>query len=214
MFNTQIDSKYVVGQYRVGTNSSMVDDALAGLRARNPEGPSVVTPGTKNVLVGDPLPQRIFTSDGALIPLGFKSVDEYGAFTGNLNSGLKAAGFEDVTPIFQGSSVTGFKGFDKVKDGSLTRSAGSIFDTGGVSDFDVGLSSSQLLARAKEVGATLIGKGTRTFELDNRILKKLGLFELRQSLQKQTDRPVNFVVFDSVKTATSKNDSFSIIVPR
>lgn len=126
MFNTQIDSKYVVGQYRVGTNSSMVDDALAGLRARNPEGPSVVTPGTKNVLVGDPLPQRIFTSDGALIPLGFKSVDEYGAFTGNLNSGLKAAGFEDVTPIFQGSSVTGFKGFDKVKDGSLTRSAGSI----------------------------------------------------------------------------------------
>lgn len=160
------------------------------------------------------MPSRIFTSDGSLIPLGFKSADDFGAFSGYLNQGLRSAGFDNVTPIFQGSSVTGFKGFDKVKNGNVTRSAGSIFDTGKASEFDIALTSPRLIARAKEVGIPLIGKGTRTFELDNRSLRKLGLFDLRQSLNAQANRPVNFVISDSVTTATNKKDAFSIIVPR
>jgi hypothetical protein len=131
-----------------------------------------------------------------------------------LNQGLRNAGFDDVAPIFQGSSVTGFKGFDKVKNGIVTRSAGTIFDTGGVSDFDIALSSPQMLSRAKEIGLPVIGKGTRTFELNNRALKKLGLYDMRQSLQSQVNRPVNFVIFDSVSTATSKANTSSIFVRR
>ena len=187
---------------------------LLGLRARNPNGPTVVTPGTKNVLAGDPLPPRIYNSDGSLVPLGFNSVDEFNNFGASLNQGLRNAGFGDVTPIFQGSSVTGFKGFDKVKNGIVTRSAGTIFDTGGVSDFDIALSSPQMLTRAKEIGLPVIGKGTRTFELNNRALKKLGLYDMRQSLQSQVNRPVNFVIFDSVSTATSKANTSSIFVRR
>jgi hypothetical protein len=196
------------------SSTSIVDDALAGLRARNPNGPTVVIPGTKNVLAGDPLPPRIYNSDGSLVPLGFNSVDEFNNFGASLNQGLRNAGFDDVAPIFQGSSVTGFKGFDKVKNGIVTRSAGTIFDTGGVSDFDIALSSPQMLSRAKEIGLPVIGKGTRTFELNNRALKKLGLYDMRQSLQSQVNRPVNFVIFDSVSTATSKANTSSVFVRR
>lgn len=40
-------------------------------------------------------------------PLGFRNDGAFDDFAGNLNSGLRKAGFNDVQPIFQGSSVTG-----------------------------------------------------------------------------------------------------------
>ena len=67
----------------------LIDAALAGLRARNPNCPAIIVPGTKNVLSGDPLSSRVFLTDGSLIPLGFKSVDEFSGFTHHLNQGLR-----------------------------------------------------------------------------------------------------------------------------
>ena len=71
----------------------LIDAALAGLRARNKNGPAIIVPGTKNVLSGDPLSSRVFTTDGSLIPLGFKSADEFSGFTHHLNQGLRGGWF-------------------------------------------------------------------------------------------------------------------------
>jgi hypothetical protein len=196
-----------------------IDEAVSGLRERNPHGPTaIMPPDSKNVLAGDPLPERILDTDGSLIPLGFKSVDDYKAFISELDQGLKSAGFDDVTPIFQGSSVTGFKGFDSYdRSGTLERSAGTIFDTGSnrrgspdLSDFDIAISSPQILEKAKKLGINTRSKGTRAI-LDAAALDKLGLADLVESLSNRVGREVHFMVFDSIENAVSKKDSFSII---
>ncbi len=206
------------GERRSGTveqTSVLVDDALIALRSRNPNGPLVIVPGTKNVLTGDHLPSRLHDANGSLIPLGFKSLDDYGAFTARINSGLVSAGFDDVIPVFQGSSVTGFKQFDTLnrRTGQVTNPAGTIFDTGKKpSDFDVGLASPQLFDKAQRLGMPLRGSGSRTVPLDDDYLDQLGLFDLRKVLEIQAGREVNFVVFDSINTAVDKTTS--IIVNR
>jgi len=198
---------------KVCTRLEDIDEALSGLRKRNSQGPTaIMPPDSKNVLAGDPLPERILDTDGSLIPLGFKSVDDYRAFISELDQGLKSAGFDDVTPIFQGSSVTGFKGFDSKKGDKLKKSAGTIFDTGSseLSDLDIAISSRQILEKVKPLRIHTRGGGTRVL-LSEDNLDDLRLANLVESLSNRVGRDVNFMVFDSTENALSKKDSFSII---
>jgi hypothetical protein len=133
-------------------------------------------------------------------PKGFSSADDFAQFGKNLKSGLKKAGFDDVQPFFQGSSVTG-KSFR----------TGKPFDVGRVSDFDVALSSPKMLQKAKELGIPLRSQGVRTGPLKPVHLEKLGLTDIASQLSNQAGRPVNFMIFDSAATATTKAPS--ILVP-
>jgi filamentous hemagglutinin len=134
------------------------------------------------------------------IPLGFGSADEFAQFGSRLYAGLGKAGIDDVTAIFQGSSVTGKK-----------FTTGAAFDVGRLSDFDIALASRTLLQRAKELGIELRSGGTRTGPLKAIDIERLGLTELRQQLSEQAGRPINFMIFDSVESAVGRSPG--IIVP-
>lgn len=135
-----------------------------------------------------------------LMPLGFKSMDEFHRFGQTLRGGLGEAGFEDVVPIFQGSSVTGFK-----------FTTGAPFDEGRVSDFDIALAGPSLLARAKELGIALRSGGARTEPLKLEHLEALGLLDLREQLSRWAGREVNFMIFGTVEDALNRGPS--IVVP-
>ena len=136
------------------------------------------------------------------IPHGFASEAEFNAFGKQLNEGLAKAGYGETKPIFQGSSVTGKK-----------FTTGEAFDVGRVSDFDIALADPKLIAKAKELGIGLRSGGTRTGPLTAAELEKLGLKDLAQQLSKQAGgREVNFMIFDTVETATGRSPS--IVVPK
>ncbi|PQO97102.1 hypothetical protein C5612_29440 [Pseudomonas frederiksbergensis] len=111
------------------------------------------------------------------------------------------AGYGDVEPILQGSSVTGqsFK-------------TGQAFDVGRVSDFDVALASPELLQRAQALGIGVRSGGTRTGPLSARDLKALGLQDLASKLSSQAGREVNFMIYDSSAAATSRAPS--VVLPK
>lgn len=135
------------------------------------------------------------------LPRGFGSAADFGSFGDDLNGGLRAAGYDDVTGIFQGSSVTG-----------QSLHTGAAFDVGRVSDFDIALASPQLLSRADALGTGLRSSGSRTGPLTAAQLQRLGLGDLATSLSSSAGRPVNFMIFDSVAGATGRGPS--IVVPR
>ncbi|MFI8242615.1 RHS repeat-associated core domain-containing protein [Streptomyces sp. NPDC085866] len=129
------------------------------------------------------------------IPMGFPNGVEFTAFKSELAAGLKQAGYEDVTPIMQGSSVTG-------KSFRTGRPFGSH------SDFDVALASSDLLRRAKQAGVELRSQGTRTGPLEPADIAALGLRDLSKSLSKRAGgRDVHFMVYGTVEGATSRAPS-------
>ena len=116
-----------------------------------------------------------------------------------MNAGLRGAGYSDVQPLFQGSSVTG-KSFK----------TGQPFDVGRVSDFDIALGSPKLLARAKELGIGLRSGGVRTGPLNPAELEKLGLLELVDKLSKQWGRKVSFMLYDSTDSALKRGAGITI----
>ncbi len=116
----------------------------------------------------------------AKTPLGFRNAGAFDEFGGNLNTGLRNAGYDDVQGIFQGSSVTG-----------KSYRTGQAFDVGRVSDFDVALSSPTLLQRAKDLGIPLRSQGARTAPLNPAHLEQLGLSDVATQLSGQAGRPVN-----------------------
>ncbi|MFI6404352.1 hypothetical protein [Streptomyces sp. NPDC050548] len=130
-------------------------------------------------------------------PMGFANVGEFEKFGGQINSGLRDAGIEGATAVFQGSSVTG-KSFRTGKP------------FGPHSDFDVALTGEGLLGRAKEAGIPLRSGGTRTGPLKGSDLEKMGLGGLRGSLSKTANREVNFMIYGSVKDATSRAPSIIV----
>lgn len=134
-------------------------------------------------------------------PLGFKNAGAFGEFGGNLNTGLRNAGYEDVQAIFQGSSVTG-KRFGTEQP----------FDVGRVNDFDIALASPTLLQRAKDLGIPLRSQGTRSAPLEPAHLEKLGLSDVASQLSGQAGRPVNFMIYGTTDAAVSRVPS--ILVPR
>ena len=134
-------------------------------------------------------------------PLGFETPLEFEQFGDELYDGLSDAGFDDATAVFQGSSVTG-----------ESFRTGAPFDVGRTSDFDVALSSPELLARAEELGIGLRSGGTRTGPLNDEQLAELGLDELAESLSEEAGREVNFMIFEDAATAIDRSPS--IVVPR
>src|SRR5262245_53256143 len=133
-----------------------------------------------------------------LIPLGFKNLGQFENFGSSLKSGLTKVS-DDAVGIFQGSAITGKK-----------YTTGAPFDVGRVSDFDIGIASSKLLDKAKELGVRLRSGGSRTGELTSSQIKKLGLADLQKQLSMQAGRHVNFMLFRSVKDAAEKAPSIVV----
>ncbi|MFG2677365.1 RHS repeat-associated core domain-containing protein [Streptomyces sp. NPDC048445] len=148
-----------------------------------------VIPILPNGLMGRPGPPRL--------PKGFANRGALSEFGQKLTGGLAEAGHENVTPVMQGSAVTG-KSFR----------TGRPF--GAHSDYDVALASSDLLSRASRAGIALRSGGTRTGPLKGSDLQKLGLGDLAKSLSTDAQRPVNFMIYDSVGAATSRAPSIII----
>jgi RHS repeat-associated protein len=134
------------------------------------------------------------------VPLGFTSVEEFASFGADLRAGLINAGYHDVTPIFQGSSVTGVR-----------YRSGAAFDAGRRSDYDIALASPSLLQRAREVGIGLRSKGIRTGPLRLEELEDLGLLDVATNLSNSVERHVAFMVFGTPEAALVR--SKSIVVP-
>ncbi|MEV0204291.1 RHS repeat-associated core domain-containing protein [Streptomyces sp. NPDC050788] len=128
------------------------------------------------------------------VPMGFANAEEFSSFGSRLQSGLRQAGYEDVTAAMQGSSVTG-KSFRTGKP------------FGPHSDFDVALTGADILARAKKAGIPLRSSGTRTRPLKGADLEKMGLAGLREGLTKSMGRDVNFMVYGSLEGAVGRSPS-------
>ena len=112
--------------------------------------------------------------------------------------------------MFQGSSVTGVRRFSKPGI-----PAGTPFDVLKQSDFDIAISSKQLIAKAKELGIPLRGKGTRTRPLTRLDLEKLGLDSLPNALRRRiyrdaNGRDINFIITDTLETAFSRGPSLPV----
>jgi hypothetical protein len=135
------------------------------------------------------------------VPLGFADVEEFRAFGAHLTEGLREAGYRDVVPVFQGSSVTGVK-----------YTTGELFDVGRVSDFDIALASPTLFERAKTLGVQIRGRGSRTEPLkDEELLKTLGLHHLSIQLsERAAGRPVFFMVYRDLDAALRRSPSIEV----
>ncbi|MFH8927145.1 RHS repeat-associated core domain-containing protein [Streptomyces pristinaespiralis] len=130
-------------------------------------------------------------------PKGFANAGEFAAFSKKLKNGLSSTGYESVTPVMQGSSVTG-----------KSYRTGKPF--GPHSDYDVALAGPEILARARDAGISLRSGGTRTGPLKGTDLKKLGLDPLAAELSASTGRPVNFMIYGSSADAVGRAPSIVI----
>ncbi len=134
------------------------------------------------------------------VPLGFGDAEEFHTFGAHLTKGLRDAGYDDVVPVFQGSSVTGVK-----------YTTGELFDVGRTSDFDIALASPALFERAKALGFELRGRRTRTApvkEVD--ILRALGLLDLQQTLSHRAGRNVEFMIYKDLEHALRRSPSIDV----
>ena len=163
-------------------------------------GPAMLIGGGSGTIFGKLEGKMLTEGVERAVPLGFKNADEFLEFGSHLKGGLDKAGYEGSQAVFQGSSVTGVK--------YTTRAP---FDVGRVSDFDIALTGSDLLQKAKDIGIGLRSLGTRTGPLTKNQLNRLGLLELQKKLSQFAGKEVNFVIFDSIEAAI--NRSPSIIVP-
>jgi hypothetical protein len=135
----------------------------------------------------------IIGSDGQRIPFGFKNEADFREFSRSLRQGLP----EGVEPVFKGSSVTGVKAVS-----SKGIPAGTPFDVGRKSDFDIGLISEDLTTQASLIEGARIKTGpTRIgpIGVDSDLAKQLQLNDLLIQLERQAGRKVEFTLFDSHK---------------
>lgn len=165
-------------------------------------GPVVLAVGCDGAAAASSDSQRLAddANVAAGIPRGFATADEFARFGTDLKDGLSRAGHDDVTPIFQGSSVTG----------SSFRT-GEAFDAGRISDYDIALASPDLLQRAREAGIGLRSGGTRTGPLTPDDLRAMGLEGLADDLSRTAGREVNFMIYGSPDSALQR--SVGIVVP-
>ncbi|MCP3926701.1 MAG: hypothetical protein GY714_29420 [Desulfobacterales bacterium] len=138
------------------------------------------------------LGSKILTSDGWQVPFGFKNEVEFKAFIKQLRKGVPVG----VEPVFQGSSVTGVKAIT-----SKGIKAGTPFDIGRKSDFDIGLICEDLITRAATTNImkvktvpTRIGP----VKAGSALAKALGLDDLLQKLTKMTGRKVEFNLYENL----------------
>ena len=145
---------------------------------------------------------RLLASQGTRVPLGFSGATDFVKFSDSLYGGLARAGFGEVRAGFQGSSVTG-RGY---------QAPNAAFDAGRISDFDIALSSPELMQSVRNLGIELRQQGTRTGPLSPQQIEQLGLTNLNRQLAEQAGRPVNFMIFDSFETAVGRSPT--VLVPR
>ena len=145
---------------------------------------------------------RLLASQGSRVPLGFSGATDFVKFSDSLYAGLTRAGFGEVRAGFQGSSVTG-RGY---------QAPNAAFDAGRISDFDIALSSPELMQSVRNLGIELRQQGTRTGPLGPQQIEQLGLTNLNRQLAEQAGRPVNFMIFDSFETAVGRSPT--VLVPR
>jgi RHS repeat-associated protein len=148
----------------------------------------------------DPLGLSTYGTAGNAVPRGFRNADEFASFSADLKTGLTEAGYTDVIPIFQGSSVTGH-----------SFRTGAAFDVGRVSDYDIALASPTLLQRASDAGIGLRSQGIRTGPLTPANLHRLGLADIASSLSNTAGREVNFMIYGSSEAALARAPG--IVVP-
>ncbi len=132
---------------------------------------------------------RIKDADGKPIPYGFKSMEQYQAFTQRLKSGLP----EGSEALFQGSSVTG-----------KSYKTGEPFDVGRKSDFDIAVVHDESFLGGLELGARAKGGGTRIGPLNEAQTQALGLENVQQDLASMAGRPVKFMLFDTMSSALQR----------
>lgn len=132
------------------------------------------------------------------VPRGFSEAG-YGEFTQELHSGLRAAGYNDSTAIFQVSSVTG----QSFKTGEPFRPD---------SDYDIALAGSDLIEQARKAGVGLRSGGTRTGPLRDVDLRKMRLSGLAEALSEKGGREVHFMIYESIESAIGRAPS--MIAPR
>ncbi len=118
-----------------------------------------------------------------------------------MHKGLRAAGYVDARAFLRGSAVRGIRGRD-----------GTPFDSGGVkSDFDVAISSSSLMAKAKQFGVQLRSSGTRSEPLTPGHLRDLGLADLQESLSHSVGRDVTLMLYESEDAIESRDEPYMTI---
>jgi len=143
------------------------------------------------------------------LPRGFFSLDEFGNFGSALGKRLKAAGYDDVQAVIQGSAATGVRARSKVGIPS-----GTPFDIIKQSDFDVALVSPKMFAKAKELGIPLRGGKTRTAPLRRGNLHQFDIADLPDSLlrtlYKGDGRQINFMIFESMEEALKRGASVGV----
>lgn len=121
------------------------------------------------------------------VPLGFASRQDFESFGRTAWDGLAAAGYRDAEPFLRGSSVTDY-----------SYREGSPFDQGRTSDYDFAVASPTLMARARELGISLRGGGTRTDVVrDPASIEALGLGDVMGQLRQQSGRQVGVVIYSS-----------------
>jgi hypothetical protein len=130
------------------------------------------------------------------IPLGFANDEDFATFGATLRSGLDEAGHADTVAVMKGSSVTGFK-----------YESGAPFDEGVLSDYDIALCGGSLFNTAKDAGAELRGKATRTAPLSEKQLGGLGLDNLSARLAEIAGREVHFMIYVDVDRALRRGPS-------
>ena|GEM_PF-3457109 len=142
---------------------------------------------------------------GSDLPHGFETFAQFNIFTRKLQSELIKAGCPEAVVLLQGSAVTGRK-YDK-ETGDWT---GPRFDVGRTSDFDIALCSKSLFEKARAEGIE-IRDGTRTEPIKTSFLhRKLGLERASHELGNLAGRPVNFMVFDSARSALAKGPGIQL----
>jgi hypothetical protein len=132
-------------------------------------------------------------------PLGFASAEALVQFVSTLRDGLDSAGYPGTRVAFQGSSVTG-----------ASFRTGQPFDVGRVSDYDIALGGDGIFQAAKDSGASLRSKGTRTGPIKAGQLADLGLAGLQNELGCMAGRDVNFMIYQSLDDALSRGPSIEM----
>lgn len=139
-------------------------------------------------------PRSRITDDGLhIIPFGFRSSEDFMQFSSALRNGLP----QGVEPIFQGSAVTGVKAVT-----SKGVKAGTPFDQGRKSDFDIGLISDDFIIQAMEtpLGMSFLKTDpTRLgpIQADSDLAKLLNLNDLLLQLEAMSGREVSFCLYET-----------------
>jgi Domain of unknown function (DUF4157) len=185
---------------RVGKAGDVADDAAEKAAAAGkavPDKSPAASDGIEMEVGKDREEVGAETATG--VPLGFPSAAALKRFARLLRAGLAKAGFDDVSALFQGSSVTG-----------RSFRTGAPFDVGRPSDFDIALASPTLLDRAKSLGIRLRSGGARTGPLTAAQIDQLGLRGVHAELSKIAGRPVNFMIFGDAAVAAARSPSLQV----